>query len=166
MKKEITFTAKIDIPEGYEAFYNEETKSVEIRKINILPNNWEEFCKQNVIKENEYFIDASSNIRKCESVGHCRYLSIDKNLLPNKEMAEAFLALMQLIQLRDVYRQGWKPGWEDGNTLKHCITISKEEIQVNTYFHANIILSFQSEEIRDKFLNNFRDLIEQAKELL
>lgn len=32
--------------------------------------------------------------------------------------------------------------------------------------NANYILSFQSKEIRDKFLENFRDLIEEAKELI
>ena len=40
-------------------------------------------------------------------------------------MAEAFLALMQLIQLRDCYRQEWKPIWEK-NENNYCIYQSKE----------------------------------------
>ena len=35
----------------------------------------------------------------------------DKNILPSKQAAEAHLALMQLHQLRDCYRQGWTPSF-------------------------------------------------------
>ena len=38
-----------------------------------------------------------------------RYSGTDKNVLPSKKAAEQHLALMQLHQLRDCYRNGWKP---------------------------------------------------------
>jgi hypothetical protein len=95
MEKEITFTAKIDIPEGYEAFYNEDTNSVEIRKKDNLPNSWEEFYKNTPVSNREYFINANSNIIRTSNAPRLEYA--DKNLLPNEETAKAFLALMQLI---------------------------------------------------------------------
>lgn len=170
MKKEITFTAKIDVPEGYEAYYNEETKSVEIRKKNILPNSWEEFCENTPILDKEYIIDTVSNIVKAFNEQYMyntsRVINRDKNILPNKETAEAFLALMQLIQLRDVYRQGWIPNYKSYDEIKYSIHTYDGKIEIDSFNLANSVISFQSEEIRDKFLNNFKDLIEQAKELL
>lgn len=73
---------------------------------------------------------------------------------------------MQLIQLRDVYRQGWTPDWNDGKKIKYIIYYSRNTVEKCACYKDSEILSFQTSEIRDKFLNNFRDLIEQAKELL
>ena len=95
----------------------------------------------------------------------------DKNILPSKQTAEAHLALMQLHQLRDCYRQGWTPDWSDCNN-KYCIiynglycnTNYNHSIAVNTYTRK--FLSFQSKEIAQEFLNNFKDLIEQAGDLI
>ena len=73
---------------------------------------------------------------------------------------------MQLIQLRNVYRQGWTPDWKSYDEIKYSIHAYGGKIERNNFNLANSVISFQSEEIRDKFLNNFKDLIEQAKELL
>lgn len=37
---------------------------------------------------------------------------------------------------------------------------------ITTETHTNSFLSFQSEELRDKFLKNFKDIIEIAKDLI
>ena len=37
----------------------------------------------------------------------------DKNTLPTKELAEAMLAMCQLLYLRDIYNDGWVPDWEN-----------------------------------------------------
>ena len=78
---------------------------------------------------------------------------------------------MQLHQLRDCYRQGWIPDWSDCKN-KYCIMYSG--IYCNTNYnhciYCNIstreFLSFQSREIAQEFLNNFKDLIEQAGDLI
>lgn len=155
-------TIEIEVPDGYKAMYNEDTQKVEIVKV-VLPKSWEEYCKQNPIVDWEYFINERSEIgeiRKRE-----RNPETDKSTIQTKDMAEAFLALIQLVRLRDCYRQGWKPDWKDE---KNKFVIEMFDGKITTYWdnRRSRILSFQSIEVRDKFLENFRELIEQAKELI
>jgi hypothetical protein len=152
---------EIEVPDGYKAVYDKETQKVEIVKIG-LPKTWEEFCGDNPIKKNEYFIDGYGEIIYAAEKHRATNL---KNLLPNKETAEAFLALMQLIQLRDCYRQGWKPNWKE-KTVKQNIICFEGVLGTDWSVNVQYVLSFQSKEIRNEFLKNFKDLIEQAKELI
>lgn len=164
-----TLEIKIEVPEGYKAVFNEAEECIECVKIE-LPSSWMEFCENHPISSDEHFIRENSTITEASYMARKQIVfrgkNDDKNVLPNKETAKAFLALMQLIQLRDCYRQGWKPDYKDENEKKHCISTFKDEIDEDFYYCSNKILSFQSEEIRDKFMENFIDLIEQAKELL
>ena len=155
-------TIEIEVPEGYKAVYNKDTQKVEIVRVE-LPKTWEEYCKQNPIVDWEYFINERSEIdevRKRE-----RNPLTDMSTIQLREMAIAFRALMQLVQLRDCYRQGWTPDWKDE---KNKFSIEIIDGEITTYWdnRRSRILSFQSIEVRDEFLNNFRVLIEQAKELI
>lgn len=154
-------TIEVEVPDGYKAVYDKDTQKVEIVKVE-LPKSWEEFCENNPIKAGEYFINEYSEIIYAAEKHRAANL---KNILPNKETAEAFLALMQLVQLRDCYRQGWTPDWKDG---KNKFSIEIIDGEITTYWdnRRSRILSFQSIEVRDEFLKNFRDLIEEAKELI
>lgn len=154
-------TIEIEVPDGYKAVYNEDTQRVEIVKVG-LPKTWEEFCGDNPIKKNEYFIDEYGEITYAAEKHRATNL---KNILPNKETAEAFLALMQLVQLRDCYRQGWKPNWK-GKAVKQNIICFEGVLGTDWSINVQYVLSFQSKEIRNEFLENFKDLIEQAKELI
>ena len=154
-------TIEIEVPDGYKAMYNEDTQKVEIVKVG-LPKTWDEFCENNPIKSGEYFIQSEDIMRVI--VGGLRDVTT-KGILPNKETAEAFLALIQLIQLRDCYRQGWKPDWKN-NENKFVIEIIDGEITTYWDNRRSRTLSFQSIEVRDKFFENFSDLIEKAKELI
>lgn len=154
-------TIEIEVPEGYKAVYNKDTQKVEIVRVE-LPKSWEEFCGDNPIKKNEYFIDEYGEITYAAEKHRATNL---KNILPNKETAEAFLALMQLVQLRDCYRQGWKPNWK-GKTVKQNIICFEGVLGTDWSINVQYVLSFQSKEIRNEFLANFRDLIEQAKGLI
>ena len=156
-------TIEIEVPDGYKAVYNEDTQKIEIVKVN-LPKSWEEFCENNPIGWGETIIYNNSKEIMALGVGDNRDSSI-KNILPNKATAEAFLALMQLIQLRDCYRQGWKPDWKN-NENKFVIEIIDGEITTYWDNRRSRTLSFQSIEVRDKFFENFSDLIEKAKELI
>lgn len=60
---------------------------------------------------------------------------------------------------------GWKPDWKN-NENKFTIEIIDGEITTYWDNRRSRILSFQSIEVRDKFLENFRELIEKAKELI
>lgn len=155
-------TIEIEVPDGHKAVYNKDTQKVEIVRVE-LPKSWEEYCKQNPIVDWEYFINERSEIdeiRKRE-----KNPETDKSTIQTKDMAEAFIALMQLVQLRDCYRQGWKPNWRKACN-KYCIYYEIDGIFPFNNIYNSRVLSFQSEEIRDEFLENFRDLIEQAKELI
>ena len=136
----------------------------------ILPNTWDEFCSKYGV-QNEYYIGSDSIIKRAP-LNNFRLTYRDSNLLPNKQAAEAHLALIKLHQLRDCYRQGWEPDWSDGRD-KYCI-VYNNSIHPNTannysiaaYTHARTFLSFQSEEIARLFLKTFRSLIEEAGDLI
>lgn len=154
-------TIEIEVPDVYKAVYDEEPQEVEIVSA-TLPKTWEEFCDNFPFKEGECVISYYGTIDEISA--EARYKQ-SVNTLPNKETAEAFLALMQLVQLRDCYRQGWTPDWKDG---KNKFSIEIIDGEITTYWdnRRSRILSFQSIEVRDEFLKNFRDLIEEAKELI
>lgn len=155
-------TIEIEVPDGYKAVYNKDTQKVEIVRVE-LPKSWEEYCKQNPIVDWEYFINERSEIdeiRKRE-----KNPETDKSTIQTKDMAEAFIALMQLVQLRDCYRQGWTPNWSQPYK-RYCIYCEYNRVFPFDNTFNSRVLSFQSKEIRDEFLKNFKDLIEQAKELI
>ena len=130
-----------------------------------LPKTWEEFCNNYKVQKEACFIDSDSDIVVVSS--GTRLIDSDQNLLPNKQAAEAHLALMQLHQLRDCYRQGWEPNWSDGED-KYCIVRSYNDTKhlVAAYKGAKVFLSFQSADIARLFLKNFRGLIEAAGDLV
>lgn len=153
---------EIEVPEGKKAIYKD-NKIIFEDLIQKLPETWEEFCKLYPIKEEEYYIELNSIPTKI-SIGE-RFNHDDKNVLPSKKAAEAHLALMQLHQLRDCYRQGWVPDWKD-SIIKHCIALESNTLVIYKNLYTCNFLSFQSEEIARKFLNNFRELIKLAGDLI
>lgn len=154
---------EIEVPEGKKAIWKD-NKIIFEDIIQKLPETWEEFCKFYPIKEEEYYIELNSIPTKI-SIGE-RFNHDDKNILPSKKAAEAHLALMQLHQLRDCYRQGWKPDWENNLQEKYCIEFSDYQYRIFKYFVSCRFLSFQSKEIAEKFLMYFKDLIKQAEDLI
>lgn len=158
---------KITPPEGYVIDEKKSTiYNIVFKKKDELPTTWEEFCKQNPFKQEEFFISAFSQIRPSTRNGGERVLNKDENLLSTKEDAKAHLALIQLHRLRDVYRQGWVPDYKEVLTVKYAIRFINNSlciIQTNTQSN---FLTFQSKEIAEEFLENFEDLILEAKELI
>lgn len=154
---------EIEVPEGKKAIYKD-NKIIFEDIIQKLPETWEEFCKLYPIKEEEYYIELNS-IPTEVSIGE-RFDHDDKNILPSKKAAEAHLALMQLHQLRDCYRQNWKPDWKNNCQAKYCIEFSDYQYKIFKYFVSCRFLSFQSEEIAKKFLMCFKNLIKQTEDLI
>ena len=132
-------------------------------KENVLPNTWEEFCEMHTVKCKEYFIDIDSIITGTNS--SIKLPNVDKNMLPSLGAAKAHLAYIQLHQLRDCYRQDWLPDWMDDNQIKWCIYLDNNMLKVGLIYSSQF-LSFQSEEIARKFLNNFQELIKLAGDLV
>lgn len=160
-------TIEIEVPDGKRAVWKDGKVIFEDIKPQ-LPKTWEEFCKQNEIKKGECLINDYSCIKEI-SVDE-RHEVIDKNVLPNKQAAEAHLALMQLHQLRDCYRQGWKPDWGDGSYkygIKWGIIDGKIKLTIAQHHtYDSDFLLFPTWDLVDEFLTNFRDLIEKAGDLI
>lgn len=158
--EEITIT----IPDNCELIKDGNTYIVKEKK-QEPPRSWKEFCKNYPLKPGEAYINHNSEINvakyRCSrnALGH-------KNWCTSKEEAEAFLALMQLRQLR----KAWVGDWEQSK-VNSCAGIfySVSDNKVTTSydkFWTNITLSFPTKEMAEEFLECFKDLCETAKILL
>ena len=122
-----------------------------------LPKSWEE-----LVAFKGFYVDSDCTIDKCMDYT----IHIDsRNVFATKEQAEASIAMAQLSQLREVYRDGWKPDFSNSET-KYVIEFYENKIYKDECCGTNNFLSFQSAEVRDEFLENFRDLILTAKHLM
>ena len=153
-----TKNIKIDVPEGWEIDKKNSTfeNIVFKKKEEQLPTKWEDF------KNLEgYYVDNYCNIQYYTGKPH----RDSKNTWPTKEFAEASVAQCQLIRYRDAWNKGWAPDW-DVESAKFVILVKSNKIEVGTVYITKTILTFEHENIRDKFMDEFKDLIEIAKPLL
>lgn len=151
---------KIQVPEGYEIDKEKSTfEKIVFKKVNDLPKSWEE-----LEFIDGFFVSSLSDIAKIGN--NTTNDENNKNVFPTKEEAEACLALAQLCQLRDRYNSGWKPDWKNEKELKYVIEIFWGNIVKREYDCRYKVLAFKTEELRDEFLKNFRELIWIAKPLL
>ena len=78
--------------------------------------------------------------------------------------------LARIIACRDAYWKlagNWKPNWDDMNQTKFGIHTVENQIKyITLYVLKNLILVFPTEEMRDAFFENFKEMIEECKELL
>ena len=158
MKKQMI---EIEVPDGKQAVWKDGKVVFEDIEPE-LPNTWEEFCKNYPIKSGEVLIDSLSQI-VAPGFRH-REIYADQNVLPNYKAADAHLAYMQLHQLRNCYRQGWEP---EVDKVSFAIIRSVDgRLDVDRFMYSSRFLAFQSQEIAEKFLHNFRDYIKRADDLI
>ena len=163
---------KITIPEGQEIDWQESAKQEKIvfkKKENTKPKTWEEYCKQHATTvTNCYFIDNDSNVRV--SAWHPNVLSYRyKNTLPTKELAEAFLAMMQLMSLRQAWVGDWEPDYYMNMASNWCIEYEPNPGVFSIENHCKTNgggLTFPTREMTEDFMNCFKDLLEIAKPLI
>ena len=122
---------------------------------NDNPMSWEEYCEQNPIKEGECCINRYSDCSELEPDE--RHANTDATVM-SKDLCEAFIAYMKLIQLRNewvkdgdenIYRIAWSPSkgyW--------C------------FYGGYNGLSFPTAPMAEEFVNTFKDLFEVAKPLI
>ena len=159
---------KIQCPKGYEIDQEKSTfECIVFKPIKKeLPKTWEEFCETHPRKIGECYLTGCSVIETFGPYDDLnRKLEMDKNILPSRELAEAMLALCQLIQLRDCYNDGWTPDWTNTD-VKYTIAYFQDRIDLDLSHYGPCILAFKSQELCGEFYNNFKDLIEIAKPLL
>ena len=136
----------------------------------ILPDDWEVkevVGNKIIIKKKEK--ELPKTWRECfkPDDDDIEYLDLQsgENAVPSN-LKKPMLALCQLLVCRNAWwkRLEWKP--DDSTGAKFVIYTRNNEIAVGWDCVTKYILEFPSEEIRDKFADTFRDLIEEAKELL
>lgn len=145
---------KIEIPDGYIIDREKSTfENIVFKKIkNKLP------LSVNEIPNRLYYIDNFGAV--CKSV-NCK----TENHVSSEKRAKAFLALIQLVELRDAWNRKWKADWIN-ESLKFCINLRDNNLVVESYVYTSHCLNFKTEELAEKFLTQFKDLIKEARELL
>lgn len=99
------------------------------------------------------------------------YIYLPENLVaPNKELADAVVALLKLLFLRDYYNEGWQPDFsKETKNTKYCISkdASGRFMKYDYYnYDFNNVLIFKSKQIRSKFWDEQLELMKIAKPLL
>lgn len=138
-------------------------------KVEIMLDNYEikeENGKYYAVKKKSKY---PSSYKECCDVLNIpndeRYIYIDVPLSYNKLL----VAFTKLFICRNAYWKiagNWKPFWNDLSQDKYSIFQDSYEIKFSIVLSTNIVLSFPTMEMRDSFYENFKDLIEQCKELL
>ena len=140
MKEE---TKSLPIPEGWE-FAGYENGEIKIRKAEPeLPTDYE------------------------KALGAVKVSEIRSLLVPSG-MYGAVSALCKLLIYRNAWWQklGWKPDFENGLIAKYVISNWGGKLDIGLSGMNDAVLAFPTEEVRDKFAETFKDLVEEAKELL
>lgn len=140
--------------DGYEVV-SDEGKFYVVKKPPKYPKTYVECCE--ILYPNENFQTVAQTIK-----GH---------------NGQKLFALQKLLVCRDAYwkmageqmglgRQ-WEPNWSDPDEKKYCIVITTEgDIKKCIQKVTHKILTFPTEEMRDEFFKNFKELIKQCKEVL
>lgn len=124
-----------------------------------LPVKWEDLKKVS-----GYYVASNSDVKEVGEV--ITKVENNINIFPSREEAEAALSLAQICQLRDSYNNFWKPDWTDEFEIKYCIKVVSDRVSRVNSTIDNTILAFKTRDLRDKFLENFEDLIIKARPLL
>lgn len=148
--------------QGEDAWIMRDTEFRQWYNSNDKPTSWAEYCKQNPIKEDEYFIDSDCTIdqvvtppRKID-----RDADNDANVMP-EDLCEAFVAYMKLIQLRNAWVKDC-----DAEDYTYKVEAKDGDILSSSCAYFMNGLSFPTMSMADEFIKTFKDLLGIAKPLL
>ena len=149
MEKEL----KIEVPQGYEIDRQKSTfEKIVFKKIPENPKTWEDYCS--LMKgKTVYYTNCNTITVSGFSDAHDKFV--------NKKRAEQFIALGKLLQLRDY--------WVKRSKFKDAIGIftwSDGLIVTNNCDINDFAITFPTQEMADKFITCFSDLIKQASPLV
>jgi hypothetical protein len=146
-------------PEGFQIDKENSTfEKIVFKKSTTNVKSWHDLDLQSA-----WFINRSSEIEFMNSLSNTPQ---NYNLLPTEEIAKAMLALCQLTMLRHDARNGWVPDWENHeNKYTYTIILNQTKWGEGSTLSFPELFSFQTEEIRDEFLKNHIDLLNQVKPL-
>ena len=109
-----------------------------------------------------YYINQNSKIQRVDNFDICNG-DDNRNIILSEQRAKEHLALIQLIALRDKWNEidEFEVAWNDIKTKKYSIQIDNGYLSFTSFS-----LSFKTPETRDLFYETFKDLIEEAKNLI
>lgn len=159
MKKTITF----NIPEGYIVDKENSTNKNIVLKLakSERVTTWEEYCKKMDGKESYYCNFTSVKIGSSHFGLEPLVTEFD-----NLKDTVAFTALGKLLKLRKDWIGEWEPDWTSAYTDKYAIYCTNNSLYKSSSCLVSHIMSFPTTEMRDEFFDCFKDLLEQAKELI
>ena len=150
MEKEL----KIEVPKGYEIDRQKSTfEKIIFKKIPENPKTWEEYCKQTTGYVSYFFSSPNSIIKSWFEGSYNEFMT--------EERVKQFVALGKLLQLRDY--------WVKRSKFKDAIGIFTRSDGVIVADNCDIndcALTFPTQEMADKFITCFWDLIKQASPLV
>lgn len=152
---------KVNVPDGYEAIWNEETGEIDVVRKSVKPKSWEEYCESMNASEVFYIINPYSEIMQ----QRYQFQHGSRNLIGSWKEAEAFLALMQLRMLRKSWVGEWEPDWKD-RSCKYIIIVERGEFSITPTCYVSSPMSFPDLEMAKDFIKCFGELFETAKMLL
>ena len=120
-----------------------------------LPKTWDEYCAK--------YGEVGDKIKASLNTA---YMTINRYVFSDCKQAQAHIAKMKLHLLRNEYRRGWMPEWGNIDESKFVIEMAGNELTVENYGITRHFLAFQDEKQAKEFLTNFRELIEQAGDLI
>ena len=150
---------KIEVPQGYEIDRQKSTfEKIVFKKVNPLselPESWEEYCEQT--KNRTYYTYSPYNeSHVSETAAHGFYGEFS-----TKKRAEQFIALGQLMQLRDYWVRGYKEFKYALLVTRNGDIIAYDWSGYPTYPHI-LTLTFPTKEMVEEFKECFSDLIKKA----
>lgn len=144
------------LPEGFQ-FVNDKGEVIDTTKITLerikpkYPKTYKECCDK---------LDFKGGFREI-------FLSENEYSL--------YTSFIKLIRCRDAYwkiageemglGKPWRPDWNN-DKVKYGIVVEKYVIEKRNFCNLQVTFSFPTEEMRDAFYENFKDLIERCKELI
>ena len=153
-------TIEIDVPDGKKAVWKD--GQVVFEDIE-LPKTWEEYCKRPDRKIGTPYITFflwSDEKDKDVTYG------VEQHIVLSREKAKQHFALMKLHLLRDYYCQGWDPSYLYDEQKYYIVCNATGFIEIDCTNRRVPFLSFPTRELAEQFVNNFRDLIIQAGDLV
>lgn len=148
-----TKEVKIQAPKGYEIDKENSTfEKIVFKKIDNRPKTWEEYCKLTKGRYSNYANATTNMVYKDRHTGAYNEFS-------TRERAEQFIALGQLMQLRDYWVRGYKE-------FKYALLVTRNEnilvYNWSGYYTYPHILTFPTKKMAEEFKEWFPDLIKKA----
>ena len=153
----------INIPEGYEIDREQSTeRQIVLKKIeNKRARSWKEYCEK-MNGKNSYFYNNAIRRIVDSQFGSEPVLSEFEDM----EDVETLEAFSKLLRLRKDWVGEWKPDWTNRNQEKFTLVVEENEIVDGINTSVSCSMCFPTEDMRDEFLDCFKDILEQAKPLL